>query len=390
MNDDTRSVPTDAISAATASLVDPTRPAAWGVDAVEPTVRFSGSTPRKHDAIRAGIVIGSALVVAIGAAVAMGASPAPSASNGAGQPQTTQGNPNGNGKGFGPGGPRAVGPFGQFGPGGELGPGGGWAFGGAGRRGGPGFGQISVTAIAGSNVSLATADGWTRTITIDSSTAITKGGAAATFADLVVGDTVRFAETRNGDGTWKITALEIVLAQTAGTVTAVGSDTITIKLADGTSQTIRTTAATTYHRDRSDGKRSDVTVGSTILATVEKASDGSLTAAAVWVRLPQVFGTVTSTTANTITIGRRDGSKVTVHVASGTTIGVAGVAKATLSDVKSGMVVVVVGTQRADGSIDATEIRAGAIRIGHAGDRPGPGLGPKATPAPAATGSSQG
>jgi hypothetical protein len=254
---------------------------------------------------------------------------------------------------------------------------------------GRGFGQISVTAISGSNISLATADGWTRTIAVTSATTITKGGAAATLGDVKVGDTIRFAQTRNTDGTYTITAIEIVQPQVAGTVTAVGADTITITLRDGTSQTIRTTGSTTYHVERADGTRADVKVGSTILASGEKAADGSLTAASVWVRLPHVMGTVTTTTADSITLSRPDGTKVTIHVGSETTIRVAGIETAKLSDVKTGMAIVVEGTQRADGSIDAAEIGAGTMGMGRGHDGL-KGLQPDASPAPAASGGANG
>ena len=174
-----------------------------------------------------------------------------------------------------------------------------------------------MTAVSGSSLSLATADGWTRTITVTGTTTITKGGAAATLADIAAGDTIRFAQTRNTDGTYTITAVEIVQPVVAGTVTAVGADSITITLRDGTSQTIKTTGSTTYRLERADGTRSDVTVGSAIVATGEKAADGTLTASSVSVRLPHVGGTVTGTSATTITITTQDGSTVTVHVGAG-------------------------------------------------------------------------
>jgi hypothetical protein len=111
--------------------------------------------------------------------------------------------------------------------------------------------------------------------------------------------------------------------------------------------------------ERADGTRADVTVGAAIIATGEKAADGSLSASSVWVRLPRVLGTVTATTTDTITLTRRDGTTVTVHVGSGTTFRIPGVDSATISDVKAGMAIVVEGKQRADGSIDATAIGAG-------------------------------
>ncbi|HEY3164579.1 MAG TPA: DUF5666 domain-containing protein [Candidatus Limnocylindrales bacterium] len=318
-----------------------------------PAAAFTGHTPRKTPAIRAGIVVGTGLLLAVGTAVAMGASPSASPSSGGDQTQIQPGTI-GNGHGFGH---LFGGPLGQLGGPGADGQ--GLGHDGLGFKDGRGFGQISVTAINGNNVSLATEDGWTRTITVTSTTTITKGGAAATLADLAVGDVIRFRQTRNSDGTFTIAAIEIVQPRVAGTVTAVTSDTITITLRDGTTGTIHTTGSTTYHVEDADGTRSDVTVGAVIVAKGEKASDGSLNAASVWIRLPHVAGTVTATTSSTITISRPDGTSVTIHVGSGTTIRVAGIDSASLSDIKTGMIVVAEGTQRADGSIDARAIGAG-------------------------------
>src|SRR5262249_43928149 len=159
------------------------------------------------------------------------------------------------------------------------------------------------------------------------------------LADVKVGDMVRFAEKKNDDGTWTITALAVVLPQTAGTVTAVGGDTITITGKDGTSQTIHTTNATTYHRGNAGGSRSDVTVGSIIVATGERGSDGSLTATNVTILPARAFGTVASVSGDTITVTRPDGTKMTIHVSSNTTIRVAGVDQAGIGDVKPGMAI---------------------------------------------------
>ena len=66
----------------------------------------------------------------------------------------------------------------RVGPRGFGGPG----FGGPGfGRGGFGFGGITITAIDGSNLSLKTEDGWTRTIAVTSDTAVTRAG--KTIAD---------------------------------------------------------------------------------------------------------------------------------------------------------------------------------------------------------------
>ena len=397
MNDQTGPTPTEPIAPIEASLagssgfdVPQTPPA---VD--PPAAAFSGRTPRKIDALRAGMIVGTGLVFAMGAAIAMGASPSPApTTDGGGKtvpgPATV---PGGGGRGFGIFGPGGFGPFGGFGGFGgfgPIGPGGPRVVPGFGP--GPsvrGFGQVSVTEISGSSVSLRTDDGWTRTITVTDATKITKGGAAATLADLKVGDVVRLAETRNADGSYTITALGIVLPQVAGTVTAVGADTITITLRDGTSQAIKTTGSTAYQVEGQAGHRADVSVGTTIVATGERGADGSLTATSVWVRLPRVVGSVTATTADTITLARRDGTTVKIHVGSGTTIRVAGVSGAKLSDITAGMIVVAEGTQRSDGSIDARAIGAGRLGKGLGRDRL-PGSAPGGSSAPDSSGGTTG
>ena len=346
-----------------------------------PASTFRGSTPGRSSAIRAGLVVGSALVVLVGVAAAMGASPAPGSAGA--QPSAAAGNPgdgngNGRGNGFGHDG---FGAFG-FGPGG---PAAGVPGDKADRIGGRGFGPITITSISGSSVSLKTDDGWTRTITVTADVAITKGGEKAALSDLKVGDTVRLGQKRNADGSWTVTALAVVLPKTAGTVTAVGTETITITGRDGTAQTIRTTGGTAYHKGQADGTRADVTVGSQIVAIGERGADGSITATSIQVFLPRVAGTVTAVTSDSLTITRRDGTTLTVHVGSGASIGVAGVDKATIADVKAGMIVVVEGSQRADGSLDATALRAGQPGKGR-GDLKGPKDAPNASGAPSTTG----
>ncbi len=397
------------IAAAAEARHGPAGTAGPGVGAIEPIVvrvqgspaAFTGRTPGKTAAIRAGMLLGTGLVVAIGAAVAMGASPSPTSTSGGAAPAvTSSADPGAGNPGRGPRG--GFGPFAGFGPGGGLAPGGlapggfgpggpGTGLGRPGAAGIHGAGQVTVTTISGSSISLATVDGWTRMITVTGSTTVTKGGAVATLADLAVGDVVRFAETRNSDGTFAITKLDIVPPQVAGTVTAVTAAAITLTLRDGTASTIKTNRATTYHVADSDGTRADVTVGVTILATGGRGADGSLTAGSVWVRLPHVGGTVTAVGTSTITVARPDGTTVTVHVGAGATIRVAGVDGAKLSDLKSGMVVVVEGAQRADGSIDARMIGAGKGGRGRdLGNGHGKVQGPDASVAPVASGSTGG
>ena len=76
-------------------------------------------------------------------------------------------------------------------------------------RGFGGFGSITITAINGSSLSLKTDDGWTRTITVTADTKITKAGQAMSLSDLAVGDHIRFAQKKNDDGTYTVTAIAI-------------------------------------------------------------------------------------------------------------------------------------------------------------------------------------
>src|SRR3954470_12837452 len=154
--------------------------------------------------LRAGIVVGAAFVVLISAALTFGASPEPS-EGGTPQPNAS-GDPGGRGDfrrggqdfGFGP-----LAPFG--GPDGGV-P--GIAGRGPGRLGdGVGRGSITVTAIDGSNLSLKTEDGWTRTVAVTGTTKLTKGGQTIALADIEPGDTIRFQQTRGSDGSFSITAI---------------------------------------------------------------------------------------------------------------------------------------------------------------------------------------
>ncbi|HET7471984.1 MAG TPA: DUF5666 domain-containing protein [Candidatus Limnocylindrales bacterium] len=275
------------------------------------TPAFSGRTPSKTSAIRAGLVLGTALVVVIGSAVAMGAGPRTTSTAGAnpgvaaasGSPGPGGEKGPRNGHGFG---------HGVFGPFGGLGPIIGFGGGGPGKGFGRGAGGVTITAIDGSSVSLATVDGWTRTIQLTSTTTITRGGAPATAADLHVGDAIRFRQRRSDDGTFTITAVDVVL--------------------------------------------------------------------------PTVIGTIQSTSDGTITITDRDGATVTIHIAPTTKIRVQGKENATAQDLAKGLVVIVAGDRRGDGSIDASGILAGKLgdfrREHQKRDRPGPSGAPSASSAP--------
>jgi Domain of unknown function (DUF5666) len=233
----------------------------------EPEIGFTERLPHRHPR-RIAILLGACLAVIVGAAVTMGASPSPSQAPGATAKPEVSGDP-----GTPNGGLRDGGRHGAFGGlfGGLLG--------GPGRLEGLGRGAITITSISGSSISLETVDGWTRTIAVTSTTTITKGGQTIAVGDLAVGDSIRFSQTRNADGSFTVDAIHVVLPSVAGTVTAKTATSITVQTRDGASATIHVDGDTKYEvAGVTDADLGDVAVGMRIVAAGSRNADGSLDA----------------------------------------------------------------------------------------------------------------
>lgn len=230
----------------------------------KPDGQQPGSPLSRSIPVRIGMVAGSAVLVVVGVVAAMGASPAPTGSTANPGTITTPEAPS---NGTEPG----NGPPGKFGL--EF------------RGGGPGqggFRDITIGAINGSSLSLKTDDGWTRTIAIESTTTISKSGQTIAVGDLKVGDQIVFRESKATDGSYTITAIQVVLPVVAGQVTAVNGDTITVTARGGTTATIHVGSTTTYDvNGNASAKLSDITVGSFAVAEGTLRSDGSLDATTV-------------------------------------------------------------------------------------------------------------
>jgi hypothetical protein len=158
------------------------------------------------------------------------------------------------------------------------------------NRGGPdfgggrgfGFGNITITAISGNNISLKTEDGWTRTITVDSGTTYTRSGATIALSDLKVGDEIGFRQTLESSGSWSIDAITVILPRAGGQVTKVDGSTITVSQRDGSTATITVNGSTKYSvNGNASAALSDVKVGMFLVAEGTKNGDGSLTATTV-------------------------------------------------------------------------------------------------------------
>ncbi len=259
-----------------------------------------GPAPRRIR--RLGVVSGVIAVSLLGAGAV--AAQSPSVPPSPGTPPTTQQAPgammpgtgrHGYGRGMGPGMVPQMRP-------GQMGPGFGGrsgtdqrGFGGGFGRGGPmvdggrqlwltGRSSVTVSAIAAPVISLKTDDGWTRDIDT-TGVVITRGGQTITLDDVSVGDDVRVAQTRNADGSWTVTGIEVQLATVQGTVASVGTDSFTVTQADSTAVTVRVSDTTQWlaRRGTTAGLAS-LTVGQGVVAAGVRAADGSIDATAVGVR----------------------------------------------------------------------------------------------------------
>ena len=264
----------------------------------------------------------------------------------------------------------------------------GGMFGGLGLGGARG--AITITAINGTQLSLKTADGWTRTIDAAGAT-IHDGKQTATVADLAVGDQIAFRQKRNADGTYTVTDITIIQPQVAGTVGSVNGSSFTVKRDDGTTTTVHTDASTTF---RMAGAKTAtiaaVDPGLWVRATGKRAADGSITATSVAVAPVVVAGQVTAKTGSTITIKPLGGKTTTIQVNGSTTYQTRGKAAASLADVAVDGWIVAQGALNADGSLQATSVRLlPGVKAGGNGLPKGHGFGngqpkgaPKASPAP--------
>jgi hypothetical protein len=239
-------------------------------------------------------------------------------------------------------------------------------------RGGSGQVTITITKIDGSKLSLQTTDGWTRTIDATGAT-VTNGTQTIALGDLKVGDQITFRESRQGDGTYKITTIQVLVPTAAGTVSSVAAGSVTITQSDGSSRTLTLTGSTTYTQGGVTVSRSALVVGVRISAQGTVDSSGSFTATSITITPAAVVGTVASKTAATVVVTTTAGKTVTVNVSSATKYNVRGVASPTLADVAVGYRIQAQGILNADGSLTATAVAAGPND--QAGFGPGGGFG---------------
>jgi hypothetical protein len=242
---------------------------------------------------------------------------------------------------------RELGP-GWFGPG-RLGP--------SVSRGLGGQVAVTITKIDGTKLSLQTTNGRTQTLDASGAT-VTKAGQTISLSDLKVGDRISFRESRQSDGSYKITSITVLVPTASGTVSSVGASSVTITQSGGSSKTLTLTGSTTYTQGGATVSQSALVVGVRISAQGTVDSAGNFTATSVVIAPSVVQGTVASKTATTIVVTTTAGKTVTVNVSSSTKYSVRGVSSPTLADVAVGYRIAAEGTLNADGSLNATIVQA--------------------------------
>jgi hypothetical protein len=115
------------------------------------------------------------------------------------------------------------------------------------------------------------------TFAIDSSTTVTKAGAAASASDLAVGELVDITAPmpNSASSTTEQTAMSIRIEapSEAGTVVSVSSSGFVIQDDQGFWHTVTTSSSTTYTKSGAAATASDVTVGEFVGASGSIASD---------------------------------------------------------------------------------------------------------------------
>jgi hypothetical protein len=158
-----------------------------------------------------------------------------------------------------------------------------------------------------------------------------------------------------------------------GTVSALGTNSITLKDRHGNTTTYTTTGTTTYFEGKTAGVVGDLVVGENV--SLDLTSTTPQTVTKVTICLERVFGKVTTVAGNVITLAGFHGSTLTVNV-SGTTTYTSGGAASTLAAVVAGVAISAVGLPGTTaGSLNANSVNIEVAQGPSTGHGHGPGFG---------------
>jgi hypothetical protein len=150
-----------------------------------------------------------------------------------------------------------------------------------------------VSSFDGTTLVLATRPGGSATVQTSASTAVTKS-VSATVSDIVANDTVGVAGPVNADGSYAATTVVVGAlgnggglggarrAGTAGTVTAVMANDLTLTTAQGSTVNVVISGSTVVTKTVS-GTLSDLTPNEAVTLTGPQNADGSSTATRIFI-----------------------------------------------------------------------------------------------------------
>jgi Domain of unknown function (DUF5666) len=163
----------------------------------------------------------------------------------------------------------------------------------------------------------------TTTVTIDSTTKYSSVAGPISFSDLKVGETVEVRGTYDKSSQTVLASRVTVVAPT-GNITAITGQTpptLTLSTTSNNTVTVHMTAATSVQVANVPVKLSFLVVGQTVSYSGTTASDGSITATAIYLVLTKVQGTVNGlSSSNVLSIQPASGSPISVNLSTSTTI----------------------------------------------------------------------
>jgi hypothetical protein len=163
---------------------------------------------------------------------------------------------------------------------------------------------------------------------------------------------------------------------------------VSFRTEDGWTRTIAVTSEMTITKGGATIPVSDLNVGDQVRIAEKRNDDGTYAVTQIHVVQPTIGGRVTAIDGSTITVTVPGGTTAKIHVNADTKISVNGTAGAKVSDIKVDSFVIAEGTQRSDGSLDASTVHSGLGPMpgkggpGHPGGRSGAPDSPKTSPAP--------
>ncbi len=224
----------------------------------------------------------------------------------------------------------------------------------------------TVTTVVGNVITITGWHNTTLTVNVSGTTTYTSGGAASTLAAVVTGAQIS-AVGLPGSTAGSLNAISVniwaprVSTHARGTISALGTNSITLKDRKGNTTTYTTTSATTYFEGSTAGVVGDLAIGEQVDLALTPTTPQTVTK--VTIDLARVSGTVTTVVGNVITITGWHNTTLTVNV-SGTTTYTSGGAASTLAAVVTGAQISAVGLPGSTaGSLNAISVNIWAPRV---------------------------